>query len=177
MPDSFSGPRILALDLATLAGAAWRVDGVFATRAVDFRAVARIGLKSPPSNGALLDAALFSISSLAHDISPTVFAVERDTGRGAGTELLRGYLAVASIVAARHRAELVTMSAVEVRKVVLGDGSLSKVDAARQAVAYGLVPDGLSGDEVDAVLLLLAVEGRRRAASLTRAHVKRKRAA
>ena len=145
-------PRIVALDLARVGAAAWREGRCFCTRA--FVLGSRTA-KCEENSSHLLS----WLDALFAEVRPEVVSVEDDTGRGAGSRTLRAYHTVAMLAARRVGASYrQDVCASRARKVALGTAAGGKSEAiARARVLYGLGA-GLTDDEVDAVVLLLATE-------------------
>lgn len=155
--------RILALDLALVSGLAYRGDGgCFRT------ATLTLGKPSaaPADNFVVLDREL---TRLFECVPFDLVSVEDDTGRGAGARTLRGYHSVAMTAARRAGiAVRCDIGASKARRLALGDGGLSKEDAASAAwTLHGIDCDG--PDETDACILLVATEVALAAEALKRA--------
>lgn len=157
--------RILAFDLATFAGVAWRDDfGSIITRAIDLRDMAGIKKSHAAREHSKLFAALYRlIGDLMTDMELVgkidVFSIEDDTGRNKATSaLLAGYRAIVHLKAAHLGIRVVDdRDASQARKLAgVGGGSTPKeVAVANARRLYGL--DGCE-DEVDAGVLLIATE-------------------
>ena len=143
--------RFLALDLARVAGAAWRDDsGCLNTRSFE---LGKPTTKLDNNLSRLYD----EVESLLDEVRPTLVSIEDDTGRGAGARTLRAYHAIAILCAARRGiASRCDIGASKARLLALGNGGLDKEAAAKAArVFFGI--EG-SPDEVDAAILLIATE-------------------
>lgn len=177
-----SRPRILAFDLATFAGVAWRDDfGSIITRAMDLREMAGIKKSQAAREHSKLFAALYRlIGDLMVDMELVgkidVFSIEDDTGRNKATSaLLAGYRAIVHLKAAHLGIRVVDdLDASQARKLAgVGGGSTPKEIAVASARRlYQL--DGCE-DEVDAGVLLIGTEQWLKAAPIREANETQKR--
>ena len=146
-------PRIVALDLALAAGAAWRDPQ-------DSRIVTRsfvLGRVRDPLPRRLANLYL-AVNIVLDTARPDLVSIEDDTGRGTGSRTLRAYHAVAMLAAAHRGIEVrADIGASKARCLALGDGGLSK-EAAIAAAKLFFGIEAMTEDEADAAILLVATE-------------------
>jgi len=157
--------KILALDLATVAGAAWRdADGNIATLRIDLVANAGI-LKSKAAlhHGALFNALQGAVRGAVELFGPfDVISVEDDTGLNKKTSaLLAGYRAIVKLVGQELRIRVIdALDASQARATAgVGGGGTDKDIAVGNARRLYRLGNDISADEVDAAVLLIATEG------------------
>lgn len=160
-----TAPRILAIDLATVGAAAWTVGGLGKVETLHFDLLARAGLtkaKQARSHGAIFAALHGLVTDLIDAADPEVVAIEKDYGRGYPVLVMLGGLrAIAELAAAERGVRCITdIDASTARSLAgVGGGSTSKeVAGGRARMVWGLASQ--TADEVDAVILLKAVEAR-----------------
>lgn len=147
--------RILALDLARVAGAAWRDnDGRIVTRAFT---VGKKGADNVPRHLVELDQI---VTSLIEESACDAVSIEKDFGRGSGSSTLRSYHAVAAMASERVGKRVIKkLMPCQARKRATGYGGGDKEEVERRA--FLLIPGvnrNMTNDEIDAAILLVATE-------------------
>lgn len=142
--------RILALDLATRTGAS--VDAADGTIVTSWRDLST-GLRKP-AHGDLYAACDAFVSALIDEHQPEIVVAEEQIYRGKGSRLLGGYKAVVQLACARRQVRFIDdLNASKARELALGNGGLSKADAAVLASLHFRLPASLKEDEIDARIL------------------------
>lgn len=166
-----TAPRILAIDLATVGAAAWTGSELGRVDTLHFDLLARAGIpmsKRAKSHGAIFAALHTLVADLIATAKPDVVAIEKDYGRGYPVLVMLGGLrAVAELAAAQAGIRCITdIDASTARSLAgVGGGSTSKDVAGSRARMFWSLPTQ-TADEVDAVILLRAVEARLREEAL-----------
>jgi Holliday junction resolvasome RuvABC endonuclease subunit len=147
--------KILALDLARVAGAAWRdSSGSIITRPFT---LGKAGTENVSSHLLALERI---VKELLSESGADTVSIELDTGRGKGTDTLRSYHIVAGMEADRNGAKVIRkLNAAAARKRAVGYGG-SNLDEVYSRAKYllGLSLEKQTDDEVDAGILLVGTE-------------------
>ncbi|SDH21888.1 hypothetical protein [Bosea robiniae] len=157
--------RIVALDLATIAGVAIeRPDGSIRRETVDLCELAQVPKhKAARNHGRLFIALECLVDIILRGAEPGVIAIEDDTGRNKATAaLLAGYRAIVTCAATKAGVRVISdMNASDARKLAgLPAGGTSKDVVTAKARRLFSIPATATDDEVDAEILLHATRAR-----------------
>lgn len=148
--------RILALDIATTTGWAVMDEGIPIASGV-----LQLDDGCPKKGGEwtkhpyVLERLGAALEGFVAEYAPDLLFYEEGFQRGAGSKLLHRCIAVAMLTAARKELPILGSTSSTIRKVVFGNGGLSKeaAKAAGDKLARSLGVDPKTDDESDAVVV------------------------